>query len=119
MDTLPVNDGVRARKIDVFKDTGGNVLPIGKTIGFESIAVDHDHLARQDIAHEFSTIDIKGAGLRRQYPAAVHRASDTQGAEPLRVAYADELVLRHNRKTECTAHDTDRLKDALLNGGLL
>ena len=63
MDRLTIDNGVRARKIDVFKDTGGNVFPIGKTIGFESVAVNHDHLAWQDIAHKFSTIDIKGASL--------------------------------------------------------
>ena len=119
MDTLSINDGVRAREIDVFKNAGSNVFPIGKAIGFQPIAVNDNHFARQYIAHKFSAIDLKGACFRGEDPPAIRRLPDAQWAEPLWIAHTNQLILCHNRKAESTAHDLDRLKNTLLNGCLL
>ena len=63
MHALSVNNGIRTRKINIFEDTGCTLGSCSKSIGFEPILIDDDHLTRLDIAHELRTHDIQRTAL--------------------------------------------------------
>ena len=119
MNTLSIDDRVGACKIDVLEDAGSNILPIGETVGSKCAVLHDDHLSRQHIAHEGSSVDIERAGLGGKHPAALLRPSDAKRTKALRIAHTDELVLRHDGQAECAAHLLRGLQNALLDGRLL
>jgi hypothetical protein len=116
MNTLSIDDGVWARKIYIFKDTGSSILSIGKAIGFKTVTAHDNHLSRKYITYEFSAIDIKSTCFRREDPPSFCCLPYAQRAESLRVTNADQLIFCHNRKAEGAAYNPDCLEDTLLDG---
>ena len=115
MDALAVDDGVRTCEVDVLEDAAGLLLVRRERIRLETVLVDDDHLTRQDIAHELSADDIEAASLRREDPAALLCFADAERTEPLRIAGADELLLRHDGQAIAALDHLEALDDALLD----
>ena len=61
--------------------------------------VDHDHLARLDLALERGTDDVERGRLRGEYPARAE-AAQAQRAEPVRIADADDVAGVHHDEAE-------------------
>ena len=115
MDALAVDDGIRAREVDVLEDAAGLLLVRRERIRLEAVLVDDDHLTRQDVAHELCADDVEAAGLRREDPAALLRLAEAERTEALRIAGADELVLGHDRQAVAALDHLEALDDAFLD----
>ena len=62
--------------------------------------VDHDHLARLDLAHEVRADDVERARLAREHPPALGRRPSTSGQKPCGIAHADEVRVVHDHERE-------------------
>ncbi len=73
------------------------------------VGIDHDQLARRDLAHEGGADDAQRGRLRRKHPARrrVRRAepAQTQRAEPEGVAYPEEALGAHEDEGEGALED--------------
>ncbi len=76
----------------------------------QSLLVDDDDLARLHVAHELGVDQIQRAGLARKHPAIVQLA-DAKRTEPMRIAHADQLGLRHDDERKGAFDPAHRLDE--------
>ena len=76
--------------------------------------VDHDHLARLDVAHEVRADDVERARLAGEHPATIGEAPEHERPEAVRVAHADEVRVVHQHEREPALQPRQHLLDGVL-----
>ena len=98
---------VRAREIDVLKDTKG-LSAFGKgKLRADPLVIDHNDLARLDIANEGGTDQVEGASLGGEDPTIIQLA-ERERPEAARIAHADDFLLTHHHHGECSSQLAER-----------
>ncbi len=98
VDALAVEHRVGTREVDELEQTELRV-GFGEPGGVDARRVDHDHLARLDLAHEVGADDVERRGLAREHPTAFD-ATEHEGPEAVRVAHADQVRFVHHHERE-------------------
>ena len=96
---VPVRNGaVGPGEIDILEDAECAALVFREGLhAAEPVAADGHNLPRFHVAHKPGVNQIQGAGFARQHPRPVN-PPEAQWSEPIRVAQADEFVLRHDHQ---------------------
>ncbi len=92
VDASPVDDRIGPGEIDVLEYAGPHRLPRHWEEALHPVAVNDHHFAVLDVADEFCSDDVEGAGLRAQDRAAL-KLAEHQRANAERIAGADKLLV--------------------------
>ena len=95
LDARAVDDGVRAREVDILEHARGGLALDVAVQAAELAVLDHAHFARLDVADELRAERIERAGLGSKDVAAVQH-TDAKRTEAVRVARGDQLARRHD-----------------------
>ena len=87
-----MDDRIGPGEIDVFEDAGPSRLPWQRKKALHPFVVDDHHFAVFDVADEFRSNDVEGAGLRAKNGAAL-KLAEHQRANAERIAGADKLLV--------------------------
>ncbi len=97
---LAVEVGVGTGEVDELEQAELGV-GFGEALRVHARRVDHEHLARLDLAHEVRAHDVERRALARQHPPALD-PTEHERPEAVRVAHADEVRLVHHHEREPT-----------------
>ncbi len=113
VDAGALDDAVGAREVDVLEDAEALVLRAERVVAVHAGVVDHDDLARLDVAHEVGADDVEAAGLGCQ-DVGVADLAQHQRADAVRIAHADQACRRKGHQRIGTldlAHRADQPVD--------
>src|SRR4029079_3525305 len=85
IDRLAIDKRIRTREINVFEQTHRVPVLRKRMRRTQTVLIDHNHLARFDVAYILSIDQIKCAGFRRYYPG-IAKATESQWSESTAVS---------------------------------
>ena len=113
----PLYDGVRPRKIDVFKDAEFlSALSAMGAVRVDPILIDGYDLARQQFPRQRGTNCVQRAGFGSEYRGAVRQLSHAKRTEAIGVSGCNQLCGRGDHQRVCAFDPIHSGGDCCFNG---
>jgi hypothetical protein len=121
VDRRALHDRIRPGEVDVFEYAEPLARTAERFDAVHALVVDHDQLARLDVAHKVGADDVERAGLACQYPAAgalVADAAQDQWTHTERIAHAHQRLGRKRHQRIGAYHLLQRVDQPIDHGGV-